>query len=76
MILRALKTFDASKIGGGAVARALFAPLLLCLGLTSNATESAIANGETRTINLSDGHTNESGAFTYMVNGVYDSSVL
>ena len=76
MILPALKTFDASKIRGRAVAKALFAPLLLCLGLTSNATESAIANGETRTISLSDGHTNESGSFTYMVNGVYDSSVL
>jgi uncharacterized protein YcbK (DUF882 family) len=76
MILPALGTFDASKISGRAVAKALFAPLLLCLGLTSNATESAIANGETRTISLSDGHTNESGSFTYMVNGVYDSSVL
>jgi uncharacterized protein YcbK (DUF882 family) len=58
------------------LARALCAPLLLCLGFASNSTESAIANGETRTINLSDGHTNEAGSFTYMVNGVYDSTVL
>lgn len=59
-----------------ALARALAGPLLLCLGLASNSTESAIANGETRTIELSDSHTNESGSFTYMVNGVYDSAVL
>jgi uncharacterized protein YcbK (DUF882 family) len=49
---------------------------LVCLGLASNSTESAIANGETRTINLSNAHTNEAGSFTYMVNGVYDSNVL
>jgi uncharacterized protein YcbK (DUF882 family) len=76
IILPALKAFDASRLRGRAFAKALFAPLLLCLGLTSNSTESAIANGETRTISLSDGHTNESGSFTYMVNGVYDSSIL
>jgi uncharacterized protein YcbK (DUF882 family) len=58
------------------LARALFAPLLICLGVASNSTESAIANGETRTISLSNAHTNESGSFTYMVNGVYDSNVL
>ncbi|WP_158817111.1 DUF882 domain-containing protein [Methylocapsa sp. S129] len=75
-ILPALKTFDVSKFGRSTLARALVAPLLLCLGFASNSTESAIANGETRTINLSDSHTNEAGSFTYMVNGVYDSSVL
>ena len=75
-ILPALKTFDAIRLGRGTFARALFAPLLLCLGFASNSTESAIANGETRTISLSDSHTNEAGSFTYMVNGVYDSSVL
>jgi uncharacterized protein YcbK (DUF882 family) len=74
--LPALKPIDAIRLAKSAYARALFAPLLLCLGLASNSTESAIANGETRTITLSDGHTNESGSFAYMVNGVYDSSVL
>jgi uncharacterized protein YcbK (DUF882 family) len=76
MILPALKPNDLTRLGKSAYARALFAPLLLCLGLASNSTESAIANGETRTISLSDGHTNEAGSFTYMVNGAYDSSVL
>ena len=38
--------------------------------------QSAVANGDTRTIILSDQHTNESGSFTFMVNGVYDPSVL
>jgi uncharacterized protein YcbK (DUF882 family) len=74
--LPALKIFDGSKSAKMICARALVAPLLLCLGLASNSTESAIANGETRTISLSDSHTNEDGSFTYMVNGVYDSSVL
>jgi uncharacterized protein YcbK (DUF882 family) len=58
------------------LARAVFAPLLLCLAFASNSTESAIANGETRTISLSSAHTNEAGSFTYMVNGTYDSAVL
>jgi uncharacterized protein YcbK (DUF882 family) len=44
--------------------------------LVPNSTESAVANGDTRTITLSNGHTDESGSFTYMVNGIYDSAVL
>jgi uncharacterized protein YcbK (DUF882 family) len=76
MILPALKSFDVAKLGRGALAQALCALSLLWLGFASTSTESAIANGETRTINLSDSHTNEAGSFTYMVNGVYDSSVL
>jgi uncharacterized protein YcbK (DUF882 family) len=44
--------------------------------LAPNSTESAVANGDTRTIALSNGHTDESGSFTYMVNGIYDSAVL
>ena len=42
-----------------AVAAALTAALLV-----PNSTESAVANGDTRTITLSNGHTNESGSFT------------
>jgi uncharacterized protein YcbK (DUF882 family) len=76
MILPAPIAIDASRFRAKVIAKALLAPMLLCLGLTSNSTESAIANGETRTITLSDSHTNESGSFTYMVNGAYDSSVL
>ncbi|HEY1941068.1 MAG TPA: DUF882 domain-containing protein [Roseiarcus sp.] len=56
--------------------RLLAAPVLLSLGFTPSSTESAIANGDTRTIVLSNSHTNESGSFTYMVDGTYDSSVL
>ena len=55
---------------------ALLGPLLLALGAAPSSTESAIANGDTRTITLSNQHTNESGSFTYMVNGYYDSAVL
>ena len=52
------------------------AAVVTAAGLTPNATESAVANGDTRTVVFSNQHTNESGSFTYMVNGVYDSAVL
>jgi uncharacterized protein YcbK (DUF882 family) len=55
-------------IVGGVAAYALL--------LAPSATESAIANGETRTLTLVNNHTNESGTFTYRVNGTYDSDVL
>jgi len=44
--------------------------------LVPNSTESAVANGDTRTIVLSSQHTHESGSFNYMVNGLYDQAVL
>ena len=56
--------------------RVLLGPLLLVLAAAPNSTESAIANGDTRTLTLSDAHTNESGSFTYKVDGYYDSAVL
>ena len=59
-----------------ALARLLAAPLLLSLGFAPSSTESAVANGDTRTIALSNSHTNESGSFTYMVDGSYDSAAL
>lgn len=40
------------------------------------ATESASANGDTRTLNLYNAHTNESISATYRVNGHYDAAVL
>ena len=40
------------------------------------ATESASANGDTRTLHLYNPHTNESIAATYRVNGHYDGAVL
>ncbi len=62
--------------GQRTLARVLCAPLLALIWITPNSTESAIANGETRTLNLTEPHTNESGSFTYMVNGSYDNAVL
>jgi uncharacterized protein YcbK (DUF882 family) len=50
--------------------------VLLFLAIAPSSTESAIANGDTRTLEFSNGHTNESGSFTYRVNGYYDSAVL
>ena len=61
---------------GGAASRAATAAILVATGLAPNSTESAVANGDTRTVIFSSQHTNEQGSFTYMVNGVYDQSVL
>jgi uncharacterized protein YcbK (DUF882 family) len=52
------------------------AAVLMAAWLAPNSTESAIANGDTRTVTFSNSHTNESGSFTYMVNGVYDQGML
>jgi len=56
--------------------RALLAPVLIIAGFSPNSTESAVANGDTRTISLMSPHTQESGTFAFKVNGVYDSAVL
>ena len=54
----------------------LAASALLTLGFAPSSTESAVANGDTRTIDLTNSHTKESGSFTYMVDGVYDAATL
>ena len=59
-----------------ALARLFAAPMLLGFAVCPSSTESAVANGDTRTIVLTDSHTNESGSFTYMVDGVYDQATL
>ncbi|HEY8161337.1 MAG TPA: DUF882 domain-containing protein [Methylocystis sp.] len=64
--------------------RKLPPPVSLALGLltsflatlTPSITETAIANGDTRTIYLHHAHTGEDIAATYLVNGQYDSRVL
>ncbi len=61
---------------GGAAAQLAVAAAFTVGWLVPSSTESAVANGDTRTIILSDQHTNESGSFTFMVNGVYDQAVL
>ncbi len=61
---------------GGAAAQLAIAAAFTAVCLVPNSTELAVANGDTRTIILSDQHTNESGSFTFMVNGVYDQAVL
>ena len=61
---------------GGAAAQLAVAAAFIAGWLVPNSTESAIANGDTRTVVLSNQHTNESGSFTFMVNGVYDQAVL
>ena len=70
--------FNLSKcVGrGGAAAQLAVAAAFTVAWLVPNSTESAVANGDTRTVILSDQHTNESGSFTFMVNGVYDQAVL
>ena len=70
------RTIAASAGGRRALAQLIAAPLLLGFALSPSSTESAIANGDTRTIVLSNSHTNESGSFTYMVDGTYDQATL
>jgi uncharacterized protein YcbK (DUF882 family) len=73
-----LAGFNVSICAGrsGAAAQLAVAAAFTVAWLVPNSTESAIANGDTRTITLSNQHTNESGSFTFMVNGVYDSGTL
>jgi uncharacterized protein YcbK (DUF882 family) len=73
-----LAGFNLSKCvsRGGAAAHMAVAAAFTLAWLVPNSTESAVANGDTRTITLSNQHTNESGSFTFMVNGVYDSGTL
>ena len=61
-----------------ALTRAFTPAALLAFGLATapSSTELAIANGDTRTLVFSNSHTNESGSFTYMVDGVYDRPTL
>ena len=61
---------------GGAAAQLAVAAAFTAAWLVPNSTESAVANGDTRTIILSNQHTNESGSFTFMVNGLYDQATL
>ena len=61
---------------GGAATQLAVAAAFVAAWIIPNSTESAVANGDTRTVILSDQHTNESGSFTFMVNGVYDQGVL
>ena len=60
----------------GATSSAALATVVLAAALAPNSTESAVANGDTRTVTFSNQHTNEEASFTYMVNGVYDQAVL
>jgi uncharacterized protein YcbK (DUF882 family) len=65
-------------------ARLISAPLSTVLGLVvfclatlaPKMTETAVANGDTRTIHLYHAHTHESISATYLVNGQYDAQVL
>jgi len=65
-------------------ARLISTPLSTVLGLVvfclatlaPKMTETAVANGDTRTIHLYHAHTHESISATYLVNGQYDAQVL
>ncbi len=59
-----------------ATSSAALATAVIAAAIAPNSTEFAVANGDTRTVTFSNQHTNEEGSFTYMVNGVYDQTVL
>jgi uncharacterized protein YcbK (DUF882 family) len=50
--------------------------ILLASVLMPSSTQTAIANGDTRTLNLQHAHTGESIQATFRVNGAYDPAVL
>jgi uncharacterized protein YcbK (DUF882 family) len=50
--------------------------VLFCSLFAASSTETAEANGDTRTLNLFHSHTNESIQATFRVNGAYDPAVL
>ena len=58
--------------------RCLAAAFLALVGfaLTPSITETAVANGDTRTISLIHAHTRETITATFRSNGSYDSAVL
>ncbi len=64
---RRSSTLVSLAFGGIATVLAVLAP---------SSTETAVANGDTRTIYLHHAHTGEDIAATYLVNGQYDSRVL
>ncbi|MDF2114494.1 DUF882 domain-containing protein [Roseiarcaceae bacterium H3SJ34-1] len=49
---------------------------IILTAVLPNSTQTAIANGDTRTINLFYVHTNETISATFRVNGSYDAAVL
>ena len=78
---RKLKPSKVRLLNGWPLARshrvaATAAMSLLLAALTPAQTQNAIANGETRTINLYHTHSGESIQATFRVNGQYDSAVL
>lgn len=58
------------------LAAATYAGAILCSVLASSSTETAVANGDTRTLSLYHSHTGESIEATFRVNGSYDPAVL
>ncbi len=63
-LLAGLKAaMNVRRRGGAALRLAMGAALATAL-LVPNATESAVANGDTRTVIFSTGHTSQSGSFT------------
>lgn len=64
------------RFPSGAWRAALIGASVMVGVLSTTGTESAIANGDTRTLHLVNAHTHESIDATYMVNGQYDPAVL
>ena len=65
-----------NRISKSPLSHALGCLTALILALIPGTTETAVANGDTRTIYLHHAHTGEDIAATYLVNGQYDSRVL
>ncbi|MEJ0092889.1 MAG: DUF882 domain-containing protein [Methylocella sp.] len=62
--------------GKQALAAAAYVGAVLCSLFAASSTETAVANGDTRTLSLYHSHTGESIEATFRVNGAYDPAVL
>lgn len=64
-------------LSGNRVRRAVaYAAVALCSVFAASSTETAVANGDTRSLDLYHSHTGESIHATFRVNGAYDPAVL
>ena len=66
----------ASLTGKQVTPAAAYAAVALCSLFAASSTETAIANGDTRTLDLYHAHTGKSIQATFRVNGAYDPAVL
>lgn len=74
--MRHPRLFQVRRLLDRAGGRNIAVACALLAGLAPTSTQTAVANGDTRTITLHHAHTGETITATYRVNGSYDRSTL